>query len=281
MHCNFIANSLNAILISNYNMIKFLIKFPILKRIIPSIYKKYILVTGNFLKKKKIHGIKYILDTRHLIDRNFFLRENYEDDLYLYALNLINLNKINYFLDIGSCWGIYSLRLSKVKKLKILSFDPIIKNIKRLDEMIKINRLKNIKTFSTALGNKKKRVKFYGLEDYTSNYTLYRKNEKNIVMCNINKLDNIVKIKKNVLYLKVDIEGSEYPFLLGSKNIIKNNNVIMQIEVFKKNKKKIFNFFQRNNFNCIFESKSKSDYIFSNFKTKNPRNFRSEGSNFV
>ena len=54
-------------------MIKFLIKFPIFKRIIPSIYKKYIFVTGNFLKKKKVNGINYILDTRHLIDRNFFL----------------------------------------------------------------------------------------------------------------------------------------------------------------------------------------------------------------
>ena len=53
MNCKFITNSLNAMLISNYNMIKFLIKFPLLKRIIPSIYKKYILVTGNFLKKKK------------------------------------------------------------------------------------------------------------------------------------------------------------------------------------------------------------------------------------
>jgi len=258
-------------------MIKFLIKFPFFKRIIPSIYKKYILVTGNFLKKKKIDGIEYILDTRHLIDRNFFLRENYEDDLYFYALNLINLNKVNYFLDIGSCWGIYSLRLSKVKKLKILSFDPIIKNIKRLDEMIKINGLKNIKTFKTALGNEKKKVKFYGLEDYTSNFTLYKTIEKNIAICNVDKLDNIVKIKKNVLYLKVDIEGSEYPFLLGSKNIIKNNNVIIQIEVFKKNKKKILNFLQKKNFNCIYEGKSKSDYIFSNFKTKNPQKFLSEG----
>jgi len=45
-------------------MIKFLIKLPILKRIIPTIYKKYIFVRGNFLKKKKVNGINYILDTR-------------------------------------------------------------------------------------------------------------------------------------------------------------------------------------------------------------------------
>jgi len=100
-------------------MIKFLIKFPILKRAIPAIYKKYIFITKNFFKKKKIDGIEYKLDTRHLIDRNFYLRENYEDELFFWAINLITLNKINIFLDIGSCWGIYSLRLSKIKKLKI------------------------------------------------------------------------------------------------------------------------------------------------------------------
>ena len=99
-------------------MIKFLIKFPFFKRIIPSIYKKYILVTGNFLKKKKIDGIEYILDTRHLIDRNFFLRENYEDDLYFYALNLINLNKVNYFFRHRVLLGHLFIKIIQSKKIK-------------------------------------------------------------------------------------------------------------------------------------------------------------------
>ena len=250
-------------------MIKFLIKFPILKRGIPAIYKKYIFITKNFFKKKKIDGIEYKLDTRHLIDRNFYLRENYEDELFFWAINLITLNKINIFLDIGSCWGIYSLRLSKIKKLKIFSFDPIITNIKRLEEMIKINQIKNIRTFNTALGDKKGQVKFYGLEDFTPNFTLYPGgNEKNTSICEIDKLDNLMQIKNNYLYLKVDIEGSEYPFLIGAANILNKNNVIIQIEIFKKNKNKIFKFLKKNNFQYIFDCGG--DYIFSNFELKKP-----------
>jgi len=250
-------------------MIKFLIKLPILKRVIPSIFKKYILITKNFLKKKKIDGIKYKLDTRHLIDRNFYLRENYEDELFFWAKNLITLNKINIFLDIGSCWGVYSLRLSKIKKLKILSFDPITKNIQRLDEMIKINSIKNIRTFNTALGNKKGQVKFYGLENFTPNYTLYPiANEKNFSICKIDKLDNLIKIRNNYLYLKVDIEGSEYPFLIGAINTLKKNNAIIQIEIFKKNKNRIFKFLKKNHFEYIFGNRN--DYIFSNFEIKKP-----------
>ena len=139
-----------------------------------------------------------------------------------------------------------------------------ITNIKRLDEMIKINRIKNIRTFNTALGNKKGQVKFYGLEDFTPNHTLYPSgNEKNTSICEINKLDNIMKIKNDYLYLKVDIEGSEYPFLIGAINILKKNNEIIKIEIFKKNKNKIFKFIKKNNFKYIFDGRG--DYIFSNF----------------
>ena len=107
-------------------IIKFLIKIPFLKRLIPSLFKKYVLITKNFWKQKKIDEINYILDVRYLIDKNFYLRENYEDELFAFAKNKIIKDEINYFLDVGSCWGIYSLRLSKIKFLKIIAFDPYI-----------------------------------------------------------------------------------------------------------------------------------------------------------
>jgi len=253
-------------------ILKTLIKFPILKRLIPSIYKKYIYFTDRYIVRKKIDGIIYLLDTRHLIDRNFYLRENYEDILFLSAKKLIISNKINFFLDIGSCWGIYSLRLSKIKKLKILSFDPIKKNISRLREMITINNLKNIKIYNTALGNKKGIVKLFGDADFTPNYSIYEKNQKNMSISKINKLDNIVKIKKKNLYLKVDIEGHEYSFIIGAKNIFLDNNVILQIELLKENKSKVFKYLSKYKFYLI--NSYQDDYIFSNFKLNNQHKFK-------
>ena len=78
-------------------IIKNLIKLPFFKRLIPSIFKRYIFFTGNYFKSKNISGISYFLDTRYLIDRNFYLRENYEDYLYSIANKLIILNKVNFF----------------------------------------------------------------------------------------------------------------------------------------------------------------------------------------
>ena len=39
-------------------------------------------------------------------------------------------------------------------------------------------------------------------------------------------------------YFKVDIEGHEYPFIIGAKKILSSNNIILQIELFENNKKK-------------------------------------------
>ena len=52
-------------------MIKHLVKIPFLKRIIPSIYKKYIF-NKNFYKKIIVDDVIFDLDLRHLIDRRFF-----------------------------------------------------------------------------------------------------------------------------------------------------------------------------------------------------------------
>ena len=245
---------------------KYLISLPILKRIIPSIFKKYILLTNNFWKKKKIDGIIYFLDTRYLIDRNFYLSEKYEEDLFEFAKTNIIKNKIEFFFDLGSCWGIYSLRLSKIKKLKIFSFDAIDKNIDRLTRMKKINKIKNIKTFNTALGNKVGKIKFYGLEEFTPNYSIYDKNNKYVYQAYINKLDNLISIKNKRLFIKVDVESHEYYLLLGAVKTIKNNEVIIQIEIIK-NKTKVFKLLKKNNFKLLYHKPKTDDYVFSNYKS--------------
>ena len=136
-----------------------------------------------------------------------------------------------------------------------------------------------MKIFNTEFGRKKGKVKFYGLEKFTPNYSLYDTKHKNFTVSTIDKLDNLIKIKKKILYIKVDIEKHEYYFLCGATKILKNNNIILQIEIYKKNKKRVFDHLAKKKFNLIY--RYGADYIFSNFKIKNPQNFHSEGSNFV
>ena len=61
-------------------MIKYLIKLPFLKRLIPSISRRYYKFTKNNRKYYKIGNINYYLDFLDPMDRLIILNKNYEHD---------------------------------------------------------------------------------------------------------------------------------------------------------------------------------------------------------
>ena len=249
-------------------MLNFFIKLPILKRLIPSFYKKYIFFTRNYKKTIIVDDIYFDLDLRHLIDRRFFFYKTYEDELYKPLSIIIKNYKIDYFFDIGSCWGVYSLRLGKkFNKLKIIAFDPIKKNIDRLNNSIIKNKIFNIQTLKIAIGDKKGHVVLGATEKYSPNYEI---NEKRAVItekCEINSLDNLhPDIKNKFIVFKIDTEGFELNVLKGAKQLLLNNKVFCQIEIKDKNFEDVLLFFKNNNFSLLSINKlNKTDYFFSNF----------------
>jgi FkbM family methyltransferase len=244
-----------------------LIKLPILKRAIPSILKKYIYWTNNYEKKVTIENISYDLDLRHLIDRRFFLHRGYEDELYYNLCKIIKKEKIQYFLDIGSCWGVYSLRLANIfKNLRILAFDPIQKNIDRLISSIKKNKLKNIKTYKIAIGDKKGNVKLGATEDYSPNYKINESSQVITEYSKINLIDNLIFLKNKKIIFKIDTETFEFKVIKGAKKLLKNNKCFLQIEIVESNKNKVINFLKKIGYKLISNNiNNKGDYFFSNF----------------
>ena len=244
-----------------------LIKLPILKRAMPSILKKYIYWTNNYEKKVTIENISYDLDLRHLIDRRFFLHRGYEDELYYNLCKIIKKEKIQYFLDIGSCWGVYSLRLANIfKNLRILAFDPIQKNIDRLISSIKKNKLKNIKTYKIAIGDKKGNVKLGATEDYSPNYKINESSQVITEYSKINLIDNLIFLKNKKIIFKIDTETFEFKVIKGAKKLLKNNKCFLQIEIVESNKNKVINFLKKIGYKLISNNiNNKGDYFFSNF----------------
>lgn len=249
-------------------MIAQLIKLPILKRLIPSFYKRYLFLFRRYKKDIIIDDIKYHLDLRHLIDRRFFFHKTYENELFQPICNIIKNNKIEFFFDIGSCWGIYSLRLSsKFKNLKIFSYDPIKNNIQRLNDSIKINNIKNIETHHLAIGNKETIVELGATENYSPNYEIGEKNAVISENCKMNSIDNLHNFKNKYIVIKIDTEGFEYNVLKGASKLLKNNKVFCQVEIKDKNINNVFNFFKEINYNLVSNNIfNKTDYFFSNIK---------------
>ena len=250
-------------------MIEKLVKFPILKRLIPSFYKRYIFLKKDYFKELIIKNITYDLDLRHLIDRRFFFYKEYEEELFVPITSIIKKNNIDYFLDVGSCWGLYSLRLSNIfKNLNILAFDPIKKNIQRLESSIFKNKINNIKVFHTALGSEKCDVELGATEDYSPNYKINENKSVISEKCQMNTMDNLLPIQNKKLIVKIDTEGYEYEVLKGADYLLKNNKCYCQIEIISKNKSDIFSYMNERNYKLIsINDNNKTDYIFSNFIT--------------
>ena len=78
-------------------LIRYLSKIPILKRLIPSFFKKYIFFFKKYKKEILVNNIYFDLDLRHLIDRRFYLHNTYEDELFIPLSKIINEHKTDYF----------------------------------------------------------------------------------------------------------------------------------------------------------------------------------------
>ena len=94
------------------SIINCLIKFPILKRLIPSLYKKYIFFFNKYSKKVIIDNVIYDLDLRHLIDRRFFFHNGYEDELFNPLNDIIKKNKIDFFFGYRFLLGCLFIKIS-------------------------------------------------------------------------------------------------------------------------------------------------------------------------
>ena len=82
--------------------IKNLVKLPILKRLIPSLLKKYIFFFNDYQKKIFVNNIFYDLDLRHFIDRRFFLHRTYEEELFTPLSEMIKRYHADFFFEIIS-----------------------------------------------------------------------------------------------------------------------------------------------------------------------------------
>ena len=209
-------------------MIKLLVKLPFFKRIIPSIIKK--LKIKNYIYKT--NDITYELDLRYLVDRRFYLF-GWDQDIINYLNIYIKKKNCDYFFDIGSCWGLYSLQIANNNSsVKVFAFDVFENNIERLKKMAKNNSITNIKTFKNAIGAQKKVEYFSVNEKYSPNFSRDL-NGKYQIKVQQDTIDNLVNISNKNIVIKMDVERAELDALKGSKNLLKNNNCLIVLETDK------------------------------------------------
>ena len=256
-------------------MLSKLVKFPLLKRLIPSLSIRFL----KLLKKNRgyfnINNTKMFLDFLDPIDREIILHQEFEKLEINFLIKQININKIDYFLDVGANCGYYSLNVAKeVSNIIIRSFEPnneaYFKFSKSLEK--NLNLSKKIKLEKFGLSNKSKKlemqskVKFGYVQTGGSGIINDNKIKDNSIFFGNFKIgDEYIKLINRKIAIKIDVEGHELNVLEGLKQTLKKNKCILQIEIFEKKYALVNNFLSSLGYNVFFEVKNRSNYFFSNF----------------
>ena len=140
------------------------------------------------------------------------LKFNTENSNNQYFTNFINIDKNSTIIDVGAYDGdtIKSILSWKKEFKKIIAFEPEKENFKKLKKTIRNN--KKITAYNLALGSISKMVFFNSSKD-TSRIT-----QDGDLKIEINTLDSFGFTPN---FIKVDIEGGEKDFIIGSRETIK------------------------------------------------------------
>ena len=241
-----------------------LLDIPILKRLYPSIFRRYLMLIGKYKLNIKINNFIFEIDIRESIERKTYFIREYEkkrmDQLHFLS------NKINseILVDIGANIGFYSILFSD-RFDQIYSFEPNKRNFKVLKRNIDNNKLKNIQIFNFGLGENKEFLignsNSKGELFQTSGFSINKDNKKGEKV-SVQKGDEVLHFKNKTITIKIDVEGFEFFVLKGLKSALVNNLCILQIEIWEKNYDEVHKFLNSLNYKMI--NSIDGDTYFSN-----------------
>ena len=235
----------------------------ILKKILNSIYKRKNTFLGNGFSVERSYGCKWLIDWSNSVDKKMAFRL-FEDKQICFFIKNFTKYKPEYFLDIGAHGGLYSIILKKnFPELNILAFEPDKQNRYQLYGNIFLNKFENeIKIYDFGLSNNKNEMPF-GIrkEGNRGGKTIKKGGELKI---SVKPLDSIFLEKSKNCFIKIDVEGHEMEVIEGSKNFLKNNFCLIQVEILDQNKFNDFDFMMNKlGYKLV---KQIEDYYYSNFE---------------
>ena len=253
-------------------MIKFLVKLPILKRLIPSLGVRLLSILKKNRGYFKINNIKMFLDFLDPIDRQIILTEEYEHEEFVIFSKLIKDNSINNFIDVGANCGFYTFHLSN--NLNVFAFEPNLEAYEKLEKTLKKNNIykDKVKLYPFGISDKnsvlkmKTKVKFGYVQTGGSSVSNPIEEEGHELFEADFKIgDEVLKLNNQKLAIKIDVERHELSVLKGFVNLLNTNDCLIQIEIFQKNFKEVDQFLKDNKFSKFSSFDERSNYFYSNF----------------
>ena len=248
----------------------FLYSFKFFKRIVPSLIRKLSFSTNK--NTIFLYNFKINLYLSSSIDREIYLKNEYEKDQLDFVNKEMLNQKYDYFFDIGAYIGYYSLSLCKLVT-KTVAFEPNQQNFQRLSKNVEINNF-NISCYNLGCSDSKKKLKLWYtdknkrggssiLQDSDKEINKYDKTKLIFEEIETDKLDNLYLLKNMKIFFKIDVERHELNVLKGASNILSNNQNYLQIEIFPHLQDKVLSFLNNKNFRLLH--RINNDFYLKNF----------------
>jgi len=215
-------------------LFSYLIKLPILKRILPSLLRRLLILIN---KKDFVINYKGILLETNILDthdRRVFFTQSYEEENFKNIFYYIDKYKIDNFIDVGANSGIYSLIIKKkYPNVKTIAFEPITSTYEKFLRNLKLNNFENqVATYNCGLSNKNyiskmKTQKKFGYYQSAG----YAPHKNGNVTSELRKLDDIISFNNKKILIKIDTEGHEKFVIEGAKKLLETNRVFLQVEI--------------------------------------------------
>jgi FkbM family methyltransferase len=145
----------------------------------------------------------------------------YKDMCFLIHL----LNENDYFVDVGSNSGSYSILAGSVAQSKVISIEPVRDSFERLLRNIELNGLDHkSKALNVGLGAKSGFLSMTSKFD-TTNQIVIEDKQTDTILVQIRTLDEICKFENPTL-IKIDVEGWETEVLKGGIETLQNPKLL-------------------------------------------------------
>jgi FkbM family methyltransferase len=184
-----------------------------------------------------------IVDTRTLTEAQSLYTGKYDDARICFFIQLMNEGSV--FVDVGANVGFYTVplgRAARQKQGKVIAFEPVPSNFRRLRENVKINQLdKFVSIIPVGLSSSSGPATITLREDFvlggeTGNAAILIEDGADVKFpvqqIQLETLDSLCGSHIDRLDLiKIDVEGHEDHVLKGARNAIERHRPIVMIEI--------------------------------------------------
>jgi len=196
--------------------------------------KHKILGQEYFVKKHK--GLQLLLDRNNLVDRHIDTHGEFEPHQMAYLQKLITENQCEHFIDIGAHWGLYTLTFKALfgDKMEYTAFEPDEFNRYQLFSNLFLNRFENVDVRDNGLSDRNETLSFHRVTNKNRGANRIANDGNGNVTIQVKTGDECLPIKGKKLAIKIDVEEHEIAVLTGLKELLANNDCVIQVEAKEK-----------------------------------------------